>query len=422
MGRGSRSRIKRNKRLLKKIAAIAGIVAAIGTVFCLLALVVVSDNNGTCSAVGLKGGITGCKQDKRYVFDNIYFVVGNTSNTPAPYLSDTVLKYVRNSSLKKNPRIKLFSVANRETISFKNNIDINEEEETEDTLSRIKGVKDDLEASITAEPKTDGAQYYETIVRAGKAILSDSESNEKSIIIVIGSGLSDGGILNFSSGELLSLEAEEVVSLLENKNAIDEDSLKGVQILWTGVGLTSEPQAELSAPDKARVEDIYDSVLKASGVKKLDFDDGADENLQSISTSKVVKTTPTADECYFCTTREFGSEELGFAADSYEISNESKLLEISQRLETDMKNSNGKVVVVTGYRARAYCGDDRQLPLQMDRAKEVRNFIINHTSIGAEKVEAVDGGIGPNDECESSGVVDESIAIKNRIVKIKIER
>lgn len=233
MGRGSRSRAKRNKRMLKKIAVIAGIVAAIGTVFCLLALVVVSDNNGTCSAVGLKGGIAGCKQDKRYVFDNIYFVVGNTSNTPAPYLSDTVLKYVRNSSLRKNPRIKLFSVANRETISFKNNIDINEEEETEDTLSRIKGIKNDLETSITAEPKTDGAQYYETIVRAGKAILSDSESNEKSIIIVIGSGLSDGGILNFSSGELLSLEPEEVVSLLENKNAIDEESLKGVQILWT---------------------------------------------------------------------------------------------------------------------------------------------------------------------------------------------
>ena len=416
MGRGSRSRAKRNKRMLKKIAVIAGIVAAIGTVFCLLALVVVSDNNGTCSAVGLKGGIAGCKQDKRYVFDNIYFVVGNTSNTPAPYLSDTVLKYVRNSSLRKNPRIKLFSVANRETISFKNNIDINEEEETEDTLSRIKGIKNDLETSITAEPKTDGAQYYETIVRAGKAILSDSESNEKSIIIVIGSGLSDGGILNFSSGELLSLEPEEVVSLLENKNAIDEESLKGVQILWTGVGLTSEPQAELSAPDKARVENIYDSVLRASGVKKLDFDDGADENLQSISTSKVVKTTPTADECYFW------SEELGFAADSYEISNESKLLEISQRLEADMKNTNGRVVAVTGYRARAYCGDDRQLPLQMNRAKEVRNFIINHTNIGAERVEAVDGGIGPNDECESSGVVDESIAVKNTQVKIKIER
>ena len=421
MGRGRRSHTKKTKRFIKKAGVILAIIAGVAVVVVILASVVASDNNSTCKAIDLKGGIAGCKRDKRYDYDNIYFVVGNTANSPAPHLSETALKYVRNSSLKKNPNIKLFSVSNRELIGFKNNGDLDDEEPT-DTINRIKKVKTDLEEAITSEPKSDGAQYYETIVRAGQAIRSDSESNEKSIIIVIGSGLSDGGILNFANGGILNNEPEKVSELLSEKNAIDDEVLKGVRILWSGIGIVSLPQAELSTQELISLKNIYDSVLKASGAAKVEFDDGVNGELPSIPTDKTVRPMTTDDVCYFCSVREYNDEDFGFDANSYEITNEGNLNKIIEKLKNDLARDNSGTIVITGYRARVYCGDNEESMYPLARANAIKNYILEHINVAEEKVLAVDGKIGPNDECVNSGIPNPEIQKTNRIVTIEIER
>ena len=434
MGRGRRSSAKRKKRLLKNIGIAASIVACIALVFGAMGFVVARDNDATCKKAKLEGGVFGCRRDRRYVYDNIYFVVGNTANTPAPYLSETAQKYVLNSSVKENPNIKIFSVSNRNLISFHNNEDIDEKEESKDLITRVNRVKSDLEAAIVREPTSNGAQYYETILRAGQAITSDSESNEKSIIIVIGSGLSDGGVLDFANSSILDEDPEKASELLINKKAIDGDELNGVRILWTGIGSTASPQQELSPEEKTNLKNIYKTVLLDSGAKKVEFYDGisdSGEGAPSIQTNTTVQPTSVSYVCFFCEVQTFENEEFEFEGGNWTIKNEAKISEIAQQLEQDMKHG-GKKIVITGYRAMSDCSDstvndysaggsgvlNRDLPEK--RAQEIKKYILAHTGINEANIEAVNGGHGAANECES-GTYDNATAQRNRIVTIKVE-
>ena len=78
------------------VFGIIGGVLGIGAIALVLCLVVISDNKSACEKINLGGNIIGCTTDKRYSFNNIAIVSGNTKNSPIPSLSRAAKKYITN--------------------------------------------------------------------------------------------------------------------------------------------------------------------------------------------------------------------------------------------------------------------------------------------------------------------------------------
>ena len=106
-------------------------------------------------------------------------------------------------------QISLYSASSeRSSISFDNPTIRDDEEQKKLSASILKRI-DAIEEAIQKEPKGNGAQYLDTIIEAQKKIAS--KKSQKLLIIVIGSGLSDGGILDFTQGDLLHRDPDAAI-------------------------------------------------------------------------------------------------------------------------------------------------------------------------------------------------------------------
>ena len=113
--------------------------------------------------------------------------------------------------------------------------------------------------------------------------LSDESSGKN--LIIMDSGLSTSGYLNFTDN-ILYADVNDVVDRLDEANAIPD--LKGVNIVWLYIGQTALPQEELSEKQKDKLKDIWNAVLTQGGAKTVVFttdiaSDPAPEGYPSVS-------------------------------------------------------------------------------------------------------------------------------------------
>ncbi|MDR2083243.1 MAG: hypothetical protein LBP35_06610 [Candidatus Ancillula trichonymphae] len=114
-----------------------------------------------------------------------------------------------------------------------------------------------IENLMHSPPNTNGADYLEVILEASNNV----KDVHSPLIIVIGSGLSDSGILDFTSGNLLARNPEKVTEQLISSGKIKEDHLKGITVLLSGFGQTVAPQQALGNTERDDLIDIYTKVL-----------------------------------------------------------------------------------------------------------------------------------------------------------------
>lgn len=403
------------------IFGIIGGVLGIGVIAFVLCAVVISDNITACNEINLGGNIIGCTTDKKYSFDNIAIVSGNTKNTPSPSLSKVAKKYITNSFVSSKGGF-YFSIFSASSAHNKINNSINMEKRESDTIEETANTINEnyskIEEAIQSEPIADGAEYLETIIKASKAIRGNSNDGDKSLIIVIGSGLSDGGLLDFTKGESLQSDAGTLFSKIKKSKELREGQLDGITILWSGIGEVVSPQNALNAQEKQVLEELYVMVLEDLGATVLDYDEIEPSN-ESIKTDHNVNTVKTNGvKCLWCDAKVFNSDELKFNPDSIEISDlQEALAKLNPLIEEMKKNSNEKVVI-TGYAARAnHCGAFGGSDIPLGRANTIKQLLISR-GIGEDRIEAVNGGHGGYNECEN-GSFSEEIAKKNRRIEFK---
>lgn len=423
--RMSRRRKTYHKKRVNKQAlflTLGGVLSFIVLVVFLCGIVI-GDNAKECGAIKLGGNILGCSTAEKYTFDSLYFVIGNTSNSPSPEISETVEKYLVNSIVDKAsksdvPDIKLYSASSAQNkIPYKIDVNKSDDDSIEGLVEYVNEQLDQFREAIIVPPIADGAQYLETISRVAKTMNSKKDEGEKSILIVIGSGLSDGGLLNFTQGDILhSNNLDEVLVKLANSEDVVDGVLDDTTILWSSLGEVAYPQSRLSDLEVEKLQQIYSTVLEEMGADLLDYDDYINENSSVTSDYKVNNTTTKMSECLWCHARVLTNDDLGFNPDSSSFKNRDMAISKIASLAEEMKKNSSEVVTITGYEARANCSNNvSSLPKQ--RAEAIKRMLIE-MGISEDRITTVNGGKGGNNDCVNGRFI-ESEGAKNRVVKFE---
>lgn len=387
-----------------KFAIFGTAAAAVGAGFVVNNL---NGQNAICHEAGFgdyddKNGV--CIVKGNYA-SNLIIVAGNTANSPKPQFQkhSKAYDYLKNS-IANYANIKVVSAAS--DLSVKNiEIGRNETNDAEGYVKSINNAINEINETISKAPKSNGATYYEAISKAGRDAVSSKEmlsennngKNEGSAVIVFGSGLSDGGILNFADYNILPQKGEDIATAMEKAGQLN-NNLSGLKIIWSGLGQTMAPQEKLSDADIENLKDIYDTVFNKRGAKIIH--DGTIIPSEIIENNKyTVKPTPVSNSCL---PLELSNEQLSFKADSAELADTMAAKNALAKVINSASTCPDKKIVITGYMAAGNCtGKPNNPTLPGLRAETVKRFLIDNGI--SNNIETVNGGVFDPGKSECEG-------------------
>lgn len=265
----------------------------------------------------------------------------------------------------------------------------------------------DCPADIEPSPSGNGANYLEAILIAKQNV------NPGSNIIVIGSGLSDSGDLNFSKSKLIrnvdeEIRAETIDSVVKK---FGRTYLNGYNVTFIGLGYVVPPQETLDSKQRENVRNVYKEVINALGGNTQIIT--RTTSGQSVMTKFTVNTTDTGCGLWvgqFDESSEGSNESIRFVggSSSFTKSGEDEALAALQQVieiyETDREAVTS--IKVDGYIAN-YPGWEK---LAGERAAKVKALLVSK-GVPSELISAEGKGFGPYDSDE-----------RNRMVRITVSR
>lgn len=339
----------------------------------------------------------------------IAIVIGDTQNTPRPSLlkgvsdsiESTLLQHKGESvktleesvvfvSATGNPKVLDVNDANLKLREIGNN-------SSNAKRSASLNVAEFEKYVATTQPFDNGSNYLEAILKAKDNV------NTGAKIVVIGSGLSDSGDLNFSHTNILTNESERAAIADKIEDKYGNDELEGYTIELYGLGDTVLPQEPLSTMQKNIVRDIYKDVLRSLGAEVVVNTQTL--NGEGVQTSYIVGTTDT------------GCGQIGLVFDDSKLKFQSNLPSFvdsagaqesltSVKLLWDKYSDTIDLIQVDGYIARYGTVDTLSQP----RADSVKDMLVG-MGIPSDVINSTGRGFGPY-----------PLDVQNRIVKVTIVR
>jgi len=341
--------------------------------------------------------------------DEIAIVIGNTQNTPSPILSGTVSKALEDTllqhkgedvseltdSIKIISAIKYPKVISLDTSDIKlKEIGNNSSNAKRSAAANIKTIEEKVSSLA---PTDNGANYLEAILKARDNI------EEGSRIIVIGSGLSDSGDMDFSKSKFLTNENDrkDIINTVQEKYG--SDYLDGYSVEFYGLGDTTLPQEPLPTKQKEIVRDFYKDVIRGLGAT-------VEINTKTL-VGNAVETT------YVVGTTDTGCGDIGLIFDDTSlkfVGNKATFVdEAAARTSLatiksiwDENSDTIQSIQVDGYIAK-FVGIET---LSQPRADLVKSVLVE-SGISEDIITATGRGIGPYDN-----------DAQNRMVKVNISR
>lgn len=339
----------------------------------------------------------------------IALIIGNTKNTPRPVLSQDISDAIERTMLMHRGEdvytltesIRIISAVKKPEVI---NLDVSKlrlreigRNDANAKRSAKLNVKAIQEYVNNLAPTDNGADYLEAIKMAKDNL------DEGSKIIVIGSGLSDHGDLNFSRSNILfnKDQKDELIKKIRAKNG--PNYLDGYSIVFYGLGDTVSPQEALSTAQKNIVRDMYKSVIRSLGgdveinTKTLSG--------ESVNTEYVVGMTDTGCGNLGLV---FDDDNLKFIPDSSTLidpsASKNTLMTISSLWDKYKENIDS--IQIDGYIAHHLIADN----LSQKRADAVKRILVE-LGIPSKRITAIGRGFGPY-----------RVDAQNRMVKVTISR
>ncbi len=325
-------------------------------------------------------------------FDELVLVVGNTQNSPAPNLD-----FINNPDLKRllsgvfysaergsSPNISIVSASgNNEGIYLslsrrpKKNISASNNE--------LMHLAKEINKAISETPAVSGgANYLGGILKANSLISSGSKNP---LILVFGSGYSDGGVLDFANNDLLGKyqtgKTIAIENIIKQDHALREGMLNGKTIYWYNIGDVARPQKNLNS-FKEDLKDIYRTTFEYLGVKQQIIDKNVNiaGDVSSVNTRYSVQQVY-VDELSIGDTFSVNEKIGEFYGDEARLKNEVTVRShVSMFVNSFLKNTNGKKLKLTGY--IAYCAPGSVLGKM--RADTIKNVLVS-MGVPANKID-----------------------------------
>lgn len=207
--------------------------------------------------------LTGCGKQETGPKTAVCFAVAHTANSQglnfsAPKVSETVLNAVANYGY-----VSVVSIDGSPEIVVAQSFDIPEQYKKAskskleaDAQANAAAVRNALQAVEANDPEADYLAGLQLAVRSLTA--ADGEKT----IVVLGTGLSTTGELDFRNN-LLSAEPAVIAQQLDERKAIPD--LRGITVLWQQMGDTAAPQPELTQRQKENLEAIWRAIVEQGG-------------------------------------------------------------------------------------------------------------------------------------------------------------
>lgn len=271
-----------------------------------------------------------------------------------------------------------------------------------------------------AYAKTSEIDTLSAIV-VSSALLKSSSANVKEML-VYDSGFSTTGLLDFSSESLINVEPEMIVERLSELHALPE--LKGIKIIWTGLGEVCDAQDELSSTYRHNLKNIWREIIITAG-GEVEFIDVP------------LSATPKGKELPFCKTIpiiqdtlelsgniakpiKLGEDTIKFLGDQAVYVDADEAKSALEPISLFLKENKDKRILIVG--TTASVGKEAScLELSLDRAEACKKTLVE-MGISDTQIETL--GLGRKscflrvNDLNSNGELIEALAIQNRAVYI----
>lgn len=359
----------------------------ISMIFVLACVITLVSTLAGCSGNGVKAPVEKAA---------VCYVIANTANSKglnfnSPLVQDTVYSTVRNYGFiavvnaDGNPEIvhaASYDLDGKYKSASKEKLDM-------DARSKATNIVLSMQSIVADDPEID---YLESLRLAVRTLSSLSGYDSKSIVL-IGTGLSTAGVMNFSNN-LISAEPETVVNLLNEKSEIPD--FTGITVYSQQLGDVAAPQQELTSAQRIKLEKIYGGIVETGGgnfVYNEIIANPVDETKQypSVTPVKLPSDAPIAfEEVVFEEENIFEEpvflteEKIGFVADKDVFLNPTEASETLRPVAEYLADHPSVSIVLAGTTA----GDldsDFTLTLSRKRAETVKNALID-LGVSADRI------------------------------------
>lgn len=213
-------------------------------------------------------GLTGCDSSNNETTAEkaaVCYVLANTANSQglnlnSPMVQDTIYNTIRNygyiSVVNTDgvPDVVLassFDVDDKYKSASAERLDMDARAKTTNQIAGMQSV-------IASDPEVDYLAALNLAVRT----LSSLEGYDSKTIVVIGTGLSTTGVLDFQNN-LISAESGTIVELLKEKDEIP--NFNGITVYWQQMGDVAAPQHALTSAQRNTLQQIYGEIVEAGG-------------------------------------------------------------------------------------------------------------------------------------------------------------
>lgn len=326
----------------------------------------------------------------------VCYVIANTANSKglnfnSPLVQDTVYSTVRNYGF-----IAVVNADGKPEIVHAASYDLEDKYKSAskekldmDARSKATNIILSMQSIMADDPEVD---YLESL-RLAVRTLSSLEGYDSKTIVLMGTGLSTTGVMNFSNN-LISAEPEMVINLLNEKSEIPD--FTGITVYSQQLGDVAAPQQELTSAQRIKLEKIYGGIVETGGgnfVYNEIIANPVDDTKQypSVTPVKLPSDTPISfekvafekenifEEPVFLT-----EEKIGFVADKDVFLNPSESSETLRPVAEYLASHPSISIVLAGTTA----GDsdsDFTMTLSKQRAEAVKDALIQ-LGVSADRI------------------------------------
>ena len=240
-------------------------------------------------------------------------------------------------------------------------------------------------------------------------------------LVIMDSGLSTTGLLDFRSADIAKLNVEDIIKALQKKKAIP--NLKGVDVIWYGLGQTTSPQVEPSSEYKHVLEELWTAILNEAGAKSVHIAKESLEDLE-VDTSDYPPVSPVdckLEESVIANLSEplvFDEEEINFIQDSDQLLTSQEEVESKLKPIVDFLRENSDEKILLAGTTAKYGTQEACIDLSYKRCQTIKQIFVE---MGLEEERVSLLGLGYENpfyinDLREDGSQDVEIAKKNRSV------
>lgn len=354
---------------------------------------------------------------------SVALIIGARENfeDPMSYLSSSIMKEQITPLLNSESNIALYNVSQSpqmiEAYEIKKSNAVTQQQVETDRRIALSTINEKATSVRANAPEAD---LLKAIILASEWLNNQPENHDKHIII-IDSGISTSGLINFAkNNNLISISPERLTDVLQEAEGIP--LLEGVIVTFYGLGNSQLPQHDLSYKQKKQLQNLWCAIIEAGGGQ-------CDVKLPSYSSESIITDYPVspvdfpeAEPIYFDSPIELTDQQVSFKPNTSTFKNVTKAEATLKPIVMALNDNPDRKIMLIGMTATGrdidYC-----TTLSLARASAVADLMIK---MSASQEQLIVRGIGClagfferfDDTDDLGNLIEEKAALNRRVIII----